>query len=227
MQNQSGKFSRFVRKNGYYMALALAILAVGAGALVFFRTAAQTPARDELDTEVSVSIPVQPDPEPAAPDAAEDPEPSPAPLPDAETVAPTEPVQLTIVRPVSGEVVQHHSVDRLCYNTTMRDWRTHDGTDIACAVGTEVRAAMEGAVSAVYDDDFLGTVVEITHATGHVTRYANLTAMPTVKVGDSVRAGQVIGAVGATALGEAAQTAHLHFSVEKNGAAIDPEAFLS
>jgi len=51
--------------------------------------------------------------------------------------------------------------------------------------------------------------------------------MPTVKEGDSVQMGQVIGAVGATALGEAAQTAHLHFAVQKNGLSVDPELLLN
>ena len=118
-------------------------------------------------------------------------------------------------------------MDKLTYNATMRDWRTHDGMDIACAVGAQVRAAMTGVVSDIYDDDFLGTVVELTHPGGYTTVYANLTAMPTVSEGDEVQAGQVIGAVGATALGEAAQTAHLHFAVQKNGASVDPESIFN
>ena len=42
-----------------------------------------------------------------------------------------------------------------------------------------------------------------------------------------VTAGQAIGAVGTTAAAEAAQGAHLHFSVTKDGKAVDPDAFLN
>ena len=44
--------------------------------------------------------------------------------------------------------------------------------------------------------------------------------------GDFVTAGQIIGAVGATAAVEAAQSPHLHFAVTKDGEAVDPGQFL-
>jgi murein DD-endopeptidase MepM/ murein hydrolase activator NlpD len=45
-------------------------------------------------------------------------------------------------------------------------------------------------------------------------------------VGDSVSAGQIIGAVGSTAAAESAQSPHLHFAVSKDGDLVDPEEFL-
>ena len=45
--------------------------------------------------------------------------------------------------------------------------------------------------------------------------------------GDTVTAGQVIGAVGTTAAAESAQGPHLHFSVTKDGDAVDPEEYLN
>ena len=56
--------------------------------------------------------------------------------------------------------------------------------------------------------------------------YANLQAKPTVEPGELVTAGQIIGAVGTTASAEAAQSPHLHFSVTRNGEAIDPAGYL-
>lgn len=44
--------------------------------------------------------------------------------------------------------------------------------------------------------------------------------------GDHVEAGTVIGTVGNTSLTEAALGAHLHFSVSKNGQAVDPAEYL-
>ena len=48
-----------------------------------------------------------------------------------------------------------------------------------------------------------------------------------VTAGDTVTAGQVIGAVGTTAPAESAQGPHLHFSVSKDGDAVDPDTYLN
>ena len=73
----------------------------------------------------------------------------------------------------------------------------------------------------------MGTTVVIQHSGGYETTYANLQAEPAVETGDTVSAGQTIGTVGTTAAAEAAQGAHLHFSVAKDGEAVDPGAFLN
>ena len=92
--------------------------------------------------------------------------------------------------------------------------------------GEQVKASCGGTVTAVYDDEYLGTTVVISHPDGYSTQYANLAAMPTVRAGDSVSAGDVIGAVGATALLEIGEQPHLHFSVFHNGESVDPAAFI-
>ena len=48
-----------------------------------------------------------------------------------------------------------------------------------------------------------------------------------MKVGDTVSAGQIIGAVGTTAAAESAQPPHLHFAVTRDGDAVDPDQFLA
>lgn len=55
----------------------------------------------------------------------------------------------------------------------------------------------------------------------------HLQSTPTVLPGDLVTAGQIIGAVGTTAAAESAQSPHLHFSVTRDGSAVDPNEFLS
>lgn len=131
-----------------------------------------------------------------------------------------------IVTPVHGEVLMAFSVDELAYNPTLEDWRTHDGVDIAAASGTTVLAACNGTVLSVKEDALMGTTVTVEHDGGYQTTYANLQTAPPVEAGDIVSAGQIIGAVGATAAAESAQGPHLHFSVSKYGEAIDPHEFL-
>ena len=143
---------------------------------------------------------------------------------DDTPVTPTAPS--LIVWPLRGAVVTAFSVDELCYNETMGDWRTHAGMDLAAEVGTPVMAACAGKVRSVEDDPLMGTTVVIEHDGGYVTTYANLQSIPAVKAGDAVSAGQILGAVGATAIAEAALPPHLHFAVEKDGDAVNPQAFL-
>ena len=117
-------------------------------------------------------------------------------------------------------------MEQLAFNETTRDWRTHDGVDLAAAEGAPVRAACAGTVTAVFDDELYGTTVVIGHEDGYTTHYQNLAAMPTVSAGDKVRAGDVIGSVGRTALLEVGQEPHLHFAVHQNGQPVNPEGFV-
>ena len=132
-----------------------------------------------------------------------------------------------VVSPLDGEVLAAFSMDRLMYNETLEDWRTHDGVDIAAAVGDAVLSASSGTVFSVDNDPLMGTTVVIDHADGCRTTYANLQANPAVAEDDKVSAGQIIGAVGETAVAEAAQGPHLHFSVSKNGTPMDPNEYLN
>ncbi len=227
---------------GFYAALALCILAVGGlGCLALF--GGSKPAVEESPAGQAL---IAPDPAPApavtetpavvetisqTPAEEQEKEPDPAPPPMPEVPVDDTPVVLEaprlIVSPLNGEVVTTFSVDELVYNETLADWRTHDGLDIAAVQGTTVLAASSGTVTKVTDDDMMGTTVVIRHDGGYETTYSNLQARPNVKEGDSVSAGQIIGAVGRTAAAESAQGPHLHFSVTKDGVAIDPSEYLN
>lgn len=145
---------------------------------------------------------------------------------ETETVDLTPVAPALIVSPLVGETVAAFSIDELQYSETMGDWRTHDGVDIAAEPGTPVCAACAGTVLDVREDDLMGTTVVISHDGGYDTIYANLQSEPTVSIGDFVTAGQVIGSVGRTALGESALASHLHFGVTKDGEYVDPLEYL-
>jgi len=132
-----------------------------------------------------------------------------------------------IVAPLEGDVITAFSVDALLYNPTLEDWRIHDGMDISAPLGTGVLAAGAGTVIAVENDPMMGTSITLSHEDGYLTTYANLQPEVSVRAGDAVSAGQLIGAVGDTAAAEAAQPPHLHFSVFHHGDVVDPEEFLN
>lgn len=232
------KLKSVLSGTGFYLLLAVCLItaAVSGWFLLFGR---DEPVQTEEEAPpAAVSAPVQnayvPEPEP---EEEEPPVEASAPveveivptMPEVEvddTPVMAEPPRL-VVEPLKGEVLMAFSMDQLVYSPTLADWRTHDGVDISAKPGATVLAATAGTVSSVEDDPLMGTTVVIDHEGGYTTTYANLQAKPTVQPGDLVTAGQIIGAVGTTASAEAAQSPHLHFSVARDGEAVDPGEFLN
>lgn len=226
---------KFMGSAGLFVAIGVCLLAACACWLMLTGRD-NTPAASEtasireeavIPTQKPTPQPVQREPavvEVLAPEPVEEP----APMPEIEvddTPVVAEQPRL-IVEPLRGEVLTAFAMDSLIYSETLGDWRTHDGIDISAKPGTTVQAACAGTVFSVEDDDMMGTTVVIEHDGGYRTTYANLQSKPTVVAGDRVTAGQVIGAVGMTAVAESAQSPHLHFSVSLDGEAVDPHEFL-
>lgn len=226
---------------GFYAVLALCVLAVGVGGSFALFAGRDKPAEENVPRRTDLITPAAA--EPAAPElpavvetiapAEEEKEETPeqaAPPPMPELPVDDTPVVLEaprlIVSPLNGEVVTVFSVDQLVYSETLGDWRTHDGIDISAVQGTTVLSASSGTVSSVTDDPLMGTTVVISHDGGYQTTYSNLQARPNVEAGETVSAGQIIGAVGRTAAAESAQGPHLHFSVAKGGEPVDPSEYL-
>lgn len=232
------KWDAFMGSAGFYVTLAVCLLVVGvSGYFLLFDSKDTEPAAEEtsqVPESESVAAPAEELEEPEAPAVVETISPDPvetktAPMPEEEVddtpVAAEAP--RTVVSPLDGQVVTAFSVDQLVYNETLGDWRTHDGVDISASAGTAVLAACAGTVAGVEDDPLMGTTVTISHAGGYQTVYASLQEHPSVEIGDSVSAGQAIGAVGDTAAAEAAQGPHLHFSVTRDGDVVNPDDFLN
>jgi len=241
------KFSDFVSGKGFYLVVLICVAAIALSGYYLVQ-GVRSGVKDTLDQPVSGSAAIvvtpttspTPSVRPTDPPAAGSaritaaPSPSPAPTPSAKpvpsavpSVAPSlAPAPLVFTWPVKGAIIAGLSVETLAYSETMGDWRVHEGIDIAAPLGTQVLAAANGTVSKLAQDDLMGTIVEIDHGQGLVSRYANLAAAPTVSVGDEVRTGDVIGSVGETAASESGRQAHLHYSLLKDGQAVDPEDYL-
>jgi len=130
------------------------------------------------------------------------------------------------VWPTSGKVINPYAEDELVFNPTLGDWRAHLGIDIETAANETVSAICDGVVEDIYEDPLMGTSVVIAHEGNIRSVYANLSKVPTVSQGDSVRAGDTIGAVGGTAIGEISAPHHLHLEIFKGEEIQNPLDYL-
>jgi murein DD-endopeptidase MepM/ murein hydrolase activator NlpD len=98
----------------------------------------------------------------------------------------------------------------------------HTGLDFRASTGDPVRATADGKVVSAGWAGGYGRMVEIDHGNGLSTRYGHLSAI-NVKVGQSVKIGQVVGEVGSTGRSTGP---HLHYETRIDGEAVDPQKFL-
>jgi len=88
-------------------------------------------------------------------------------------------------------------------------------------VGDPVWSMSEGTVSKAYFHELMGNAVFVDHGNGIISRYIHLNSY-SVKAGQKVTKGQVIGAMGTTGSSTAA---HLDFQIKVNGTPVDPLKF--
>ena len=145
------------------------------------------------------------------------------PLPSAKTDA------LPTFIPVAlGPVSKGFSMDVPVYSATMEDYRVHRGVDVSVPVGSDVFAAANGTVTAVWEDPMSGCALRIEHSGGAVSTYYNLSpeTIDVMKPGMEVVSGGVVGTVGDTSLLEIAEEPHVHYELTINGEYVDPCAYM-
>jgi murein DD-endopeptidase MepM/ murein hydrolase activator NlpD len=99
----------------------------------------------------------------------------------------------------------------------------HSGMDFRAAVGMEAKVTAAGVVVKAGWNGGYGRMVEVDHGQGYSTRYGHLSQI-LVKVGDKLKAGDVIGRTGSSGRSTGP---HLHYEVRHDGQAVNPLRFLS
>jgi murein DD-endopeptidase MepM/ murein hydrolase activator NlpD len=98
----------------------------------------------------------------------------------------------------------------------------HLGQDVAAALGAPVRSVQRGKVTLVRDGYLMGGTVVVSHGGGVASAYHHLTDM-TVKVGDEIPAGKVLGKVGMTGR---TTGPHIHLGIWVPNGWVNPATFM-
>ena len=98
----------------------------------------------------------------------------------------------------------------------------HRGIDFAGSAGSEVVSVATGVVTWAGQRTGYGSLVEVNHGNGYITRYAH-NQRTLVTVGQTVTRGQAIALMGSTGRSTGP---HVHFEVLRNGRQINPVSFL-
>lgn len=99
----------------------------------------------------------------------------------------------------------------------------HKGIDIAGNTGDDALVAMDGEVIyAQYNDGGYGNLIIVKHEDNMVTYYGHLSDFY-VKVGDKVKKGDIIGAIGSTGFSTGP---HLHFELRVDNEPVDPTNYI-
>lgn len=99
----------------------------------------------------------------------------------------------------------------------------HKGIDLLLESDV-VPSVLGGTVKEVKYTNSGGNQISIEHADGSVATYMHLSTLPTLRVGEYVEEGTMIGSQGSTGISTGK---HLHFQIEKDGEYIDPEKWFN
>lgn len=202
---------------GFYIALAVCIVAVGGVAVATFTTP-KVP-KDDVEsggqpyaTTVTEAQPVEqnvtnvPDDRTTAATKAES---------DTRTTA----VSDLFILPLSNQVIREFSSTQPVYSPTMNDWRVHNGVDFKGEQNQTVKALADGTILSVDTDTYWGNVITIDHGFGIKSKYCGVTA--SVKAKDTVKVGDKIGTLSDIPC-EANDGYHLHLEITVNDEFVNP-----
>lgn len=118
--------------------------------------------------------------------------------------------------PVRGTITSRYGVSSRIRSSN------HTGLDIACKSGTPIKVVSNGTIVFAENKGSYGNLVKVSHGNGIETWYAHCSKIY-AKVGEKVKAGDIIAAVGSTGNSTGP---HLHLEIRINGNPVNPQNYL-
>ncbi len=213
-------------KGARAIAITVTVMLLVLTAIIITTVVANRAAKNDVilppddSTQAGVNDPT-PDQQPEQP-TPEGQQPAPVPPSDEQTGADQLPEHFLL--PVYGVMQKKHDTEVQVFSPTMGDYRMHLGIDVGTAAGASVSAMADGVIAQVWEDVRMGQCVAVKHGGECYTIYKNLsTELPEgTVVGAAVKAGDVIGTVGESAMVEVAEEPHLHLEMTVNGLQVNP-----
>lgn len=215
-RSSSIKFKSFLKKNIYYIIMAICLLAIAAMITVTVLATQKPSDVPPIDSPID-------DPTDKPIDNPID-QPIDKPI-DTPVDKPTD-YPVVMVCPVINPVVGlDYAMDSLVWHATLGHYATNDGITFLGNDGDSVMSAYAGIVKSIDYDILNGYTVVIQHNDTLSSSYSSLNE-PTIVVGQTVAKGEQIGTMGNTATSSYLSGSNVHFSVYENNNVVSPYLFL-
>ena len=136
-----------------------------------------------------------------------------------------DPGKCNIEWPLVGNVIIPYSMDTTVYYDTLEEYKVSPAMIIEASEGDEVKAVYECKVSEVSSSPELGNYVMLDLGDGYAVTLGQLSEV-SVRLGDKLKAGQVVGTVGQPSRFYSNEGVNLYFAIEKDGQPVDPNLLI-
>lgn len=127
--------------------------------------------------------------------------------------------------PVQGSIIMPYDMENTIYYSTLDEYKTNPGLVIQSSKGTAVKAAADGVITMIGEDDELGVYMNQAVGNDYIATYGQI-VNPEVAAGDFVEAGQTIAYINEPTRYYTKEGDNLYFAIERNGEAVDPLSFI-
>ncbi len=127
--------------------------------------------------------------------------------------------------PIAGNVLINYSMDSTVYFATLNQYKYNAALIIQGDVNSKVASAADGIVEEIYTDEETGISLKVDLGNGYKAIYGQLKEI-TVKQGDTVSKGSIIGYVSEPTKYYSIEGSNLFFKVTKDDTPVNPLNFL-
>lgn len=128
--------------------------------------------------------------------------------------------------PVQGSVIMPYDMQNTVYYATLDQYKCNPGIVIQSKEGTAIKAAVDGVITEIVEDDELGLCINQAIGSDYVATYGQI-INPKVKAGDFVKTGDTIAYVNKPTRYYTKEGDNVFFAIKKDGKAVNPLDYIN